>query len=82
VLDKHPETLTIFIHSGSIEELERRLRQRNTESPAALERRLEVARRELAHKDRYRHEVINRDVQQAVREVCDILLRYAQEPPC
>jgi guanylate kinase len=82
VLEQHPEALTIFIHSGSVEELERRLRLRNTESPEALQRRLAAARRELAQKDRYRYEVINRDVPQAVREVCEILLRYAQESPC
>ena len=74
VLEKHPEALTIFVHSGSVEELERRLRARNTESEEALARRLATASRELAQKSRYRYEVINRDVPQAVREVCDILL--------
>ncbi|MEX2175938.1 MAG: guanylate kinase [Pirellulaceae bacterium] len=79
VLEKHPGVLTIFLHSGSLEEQERRLRQRNTETEAALQRRLEVARRELAYKDRYRYEVINRDVPQAVREICEILSRHAKE---
>jgi guanylate kinase len=73
VLEKFPDTLTIFIHSGSIEELERRLRLRNTESEESLQRRLEVARRELTFISRYKYQVINRDVAQAVREVCDIL---------
>ena len=87
VLEKHPEALTIFVHSGSIEELERRLRLRNTESEEALARRLATARRELAQKHRYRYEVINRDLPEAVREVCQILLRNAQdksaqESPC
>ena len=77
VLERHPDALTIFVHSGSIEELERRLRARNTESEEALARRLHTARRELAQKGRYRYEVINRDVPQAVREVCEILLRHA-----
>ena len=77
VLEKHPDALTIFVHSGSVEELERRLRARKTESEDALARRLETAKRELAQKDRYRYQVINRDVQQAVREVCEILLKYA-----
>jgi guanylate kinase len=77
VLERHPDALTIFVHSGSIEELERRLRARNTESDEALARRLTTARRELAQKGRYRYEVINRDVPQAVREVCEILLRHA-----
>jgi guanylate kinase len=82
VIDKYPSALTIFIHSGSVEELERRLRARNTESEAALSRRLETARRELALMDRYRYQVINRDVPQAVREVCEILLRHSEESPC
>jgi guanylate kinase len=79
VLEQEPQALTIFVHSGSIDELERRLRARNTESEEALARRLSTARRELAQKHRYRYEVINRDVRQAVREVCDILLQNAKE---
>jgi len=88
VLDKHPNALTIFIHSGSVEELERRLRLRNTESEESLARRLTTARRELAQMSRYRYQVINRDVPQAVREVCEILLKHAscqdtpRESPC
>src|SRR3954451_11106301 len=57
VLEKHPEALTIFVHSGSVEELERRLRARNTESEEALTSRLDTAKRELAQKDRYRYQV-------------------------
>ena len=68
VLEKHPDALTIFVHSGSVEELQRRLRARNTESEEALARRLDTAKRELAQKDRYCYQVINRDVEQAVRE--------------
>jgi len=49
------------------------LRTRGTESAAALERRLEVARRELAAADRYRYRVINDDVVRAAREICEIL---------
>lgn len=79
VLEKHPDSLTIFLHSGSLAELERRLRARNTESEAALQRRLEVARRELSFKDRYRYEVINHDVPQAVNDICEILSRHAKE---
>jgi len=77
VLEKHPDALTIFVHSGSIEELERRLRARKTESEDALARRLETAKRELAKMDRYRYHVINRDAHQAVRDVCNILLQHA-----
>lgn len=76
VLASHPETVTIFIHCGSQEELERRLRHRGTDSEAAIQRRLEVARRELTYLDRYQHQVINNDVSQAVRDICEILARH------
>jgi guanylate kinase len=82
VQEKHPDVLTIFLHSGSIEELERRLIQRNSETEESIRRRLEVARRELAFQDRYRYQVVNRDVSQAVREICELLTSHAKEPPC
>ena len=47
VLEKYPSAITIFVHSGSLDELERRLRTRGTEGEESLQRRLEVARREL-----------------------------------
>lgn len=77
VLEQHPEALTIFVHSGSIEELERRLRARNTETEEALARRLATARRELAQKSRYRYEIVNHNIPLAVRDVCEILLKHA-----
>lgn len=73
VLQHYPEAVTIFVRPSSIDELERRLRQRGTESEAALQRRLDVARRELASIDRYRHQVVNDDIDRAVEELCDIL---------
>lgn len=73
VLQQHPEAITVFLHPGSVTELERRLRQRNTESEQSIERRLEVARREMAVVDRYQYEVINDRVERAVQEICDIL---------
>ena len=76
VREFHPEAITFFIHSGSLEELERRLRQRNTETEDSLTRRLEVARRELTYLGEYRYQVINRDINHAVQEICEILLRH------
>lgn len=82
VLRQYPEAITIFIDSGSLAELERRLRARQTESEESLARRMETARRETALADRYRYRVTNRDVEQAVSEVCAILMRCAKESVC
>jgi guanylate kinase len=73
VLEQYPDAVTIFVRPSSLAELERRLRDRGTESEAALERRLEVARRELTSADRYRYQVVNDDVDQALRQLRDIL---------
>ncbi len=73
VIEKHPEAITVFIGPDSIEELERRLRGRETENESAIQRRLGQAREELAAAGRYKHDVINDDLDRAVGEVCDIL---------
>src|SRR5487761_1633733 len=73
VLEQYPDAVTIFVRPSSLAELERRLRDRGTESEAALARRLEVARRELASADRYRHQVFNDDVDRALKQLRDIL---------
>ena len=74
VLEPYPDALTIFLHPGSLVELERRLRERGTEAAESLQRRLEVARHELTFRSRYRYEVINDRVDRAVQEICGILL--------
>ena len=73
VLSEFPEALTIFIRPGSMEELERRLRSRATETAEAIERRLRVARRELQLADRYEYQIVNDTVSEAVDEICQIL---------
>lgn len=76
VLEAVPAAITIFLHPGSSEELERRLRARGTEDDQTIARRLEVARQEMQLLDRYRHEVINEQKQQAADEICRILRGY------
>lgn len=77
VLPLYPQAITIFLHAGSLDELERRLRDRGTETEAAIQRRLEVARHELALKGRYMHEVVNHTIEQAVHDICRILVQSA-----
>ena len=73
VESQYPEAITIFVHPGSAEELERRLRGRGTESEEAIQRRLEVARRELDCADRYQYQVLNDDLDQAVEKISNII---------
>jgi guanylate kinase len=56
----HPEAATLFILPPSLSELERRLRSRGTEPEAAVRRRLDAARAEIAEGiRRYDYLVIN-----------------------
>lgn len=73
VRERYPRTVTIFLSAGSIEEFERRLRGRGTESEETIRRRLETARRELASAGEYRHHVINDSLDRAAAEIGDIL---------
>ena len=75
VLEHYPDAVTIFIEPVSIEELERRLRLRGTETETALQRRLETARREMEQAGLYRHRVTNDDLDAAVVRLCEILKR-------
>ncbi len=65
-----PDSLLIFLAPPSWAELERRLLGRNTESPEAVSRRLEAARRELAASDEFDITLVNTSVE----DVCDQLI--------
>jgi guanylate kinase len=81
VLEQVPDAITIFLHPGSLEELERRLRTRGTESEESLTRRLEVARAELEFMHQYQFEVVNDTVERAVEVICQILRRCGEPRP-
>lgn len=73
VVEQYADAITLFLRPDSLEELERRLRLRGTESEEAVQRRLSVARRELQLADRYSYQVINVTVDEAVDQICQIL---------
>ena len=75
VLEQVPDCVTIFLDPGTVEELERRLRGRGTDSEESIQRRLEVARREFDFVSRYQHRVVNDRSERAVEEISDILQR-------
>ena len=69
VKKRKPDALFIFITPPSTDELLQRLTGRNTESPAALERRQREALVELGLAKDYEHVVCNRDVEESAREI-------------
>jgi guanylate kinase len=71
-----PGVVSIFIRTGTLEVLERRLRERETENEESIGRRLRTAREELARAGEYDYVVVNDDLDTAVAEVRQILAAY------
>jgi guanylate kinase len=62
------QTLSLFIEPPSIEELERRLRSRGTETEESIKARVSKAAYELTFKDRFDHVILNDELPRACRE--------------
>jgi guanylate kinase len=69
------DSVTIFVRAPSFEELERRLRERATETGGEIEKRLERAKRQLEQQDEFDYVVVNDNVDRAADELLDILHR-------
>jgi guanylate kinase len=64
----------IFIVPPSIDELEKRLKARGTDTERAIEARLIRARQEYAEADFYDYIIINDDADKAAKELSAIIL--------
>jgi guanylate kinase len=76
VVDGIPGAVTIFI-TAPIEELERRLRERDTESAGEIGERLRVAREQLAVADRFDYVIENDDLERALGALSGLVKRLA-----
>ena len=75
VKERVPNAVTIFVKAPSFGELERRLRQRATESDGEIEERLEEARRQLELQGEFDHVIVNDELDRAVGELLGIVRR-------
>jgi guanylate kinase len=64
VQDEVPRSVTLFI-AADVDELERRLRERATESTGEIGERIELARRQLEQAHEFRYMVRNDDLERA-----------------
>ncbi len=67
------DIVSIFLIPPSLEELEKRIRGRSTESEEVIKERLEKARRELGLKFNYEYIVLNDEVERAAEEIKSII---------
>lgn len=68
-----PDAILVFLVPPSLEELERRRRGRGTEDEAELTRRAADAEIEMGYSPQYDVTVVNDDVEQAAKEILDLI---------
>ena len=71
---KVPGAVTIFV-TAPVQELERRLRERATESSGVIEERIALARRQLEQAHEFDYEIENDDREQAAERLAEIVER-------
>ena len=73
VREKIPEAILIFVAPPSVEVLEKRLRDRHTESEESLKLRLSNAVKELELKNKYDYVIINDNLEIASKELKNLI---------
>jgi guanylate kinase len=73
VRDSMPDAVTVFVMPPSTTELERRLRDRKTDSDEVIARRLSNALGDMSHWQEFDYVIINDDLDHAVAELQSVL---------
>jgi len=73
VRESMPDCVTIFIFPPSLAELERRLRDRGTDAPEVIERRLRDARSDMAHWVDFDYVIVNDKLDGAIIDLEAVL---------
>ncbi len=69
----YPDCVGIFIYPPSLDELERRMRSRALDSEAVIRRRMDNAREEVSHVAEFKYVIINKDFDEATRDLAGII---------
>lgn len=73
IMRMRPDAVSIFLLPPDMEELNRRLRKRETNSEDDINSRIEIARSELALAPLYKYNVVNDALEDAVNEINQII---------
>ena len=79
VVRHYANAVSIFLLPPSLEELERRIRNRRADSPDQMRRRLRRAQMEMSRKEEYDYRVVNDSKEEAVEEVKTIIASERQK---
>ena len=73
----YPGATTVFLLPPSVEELERRLRGRGTETEESIRERLATAQQELAQQDKFTVKLVNNEIESCAEALYQIICQRA-----
>lgn len=73
---KGDDVVSIFLVPPSLEELERRIRGRKSETDDVIQERLLKAQREIAYKQHYQYKVVNDNLNKATNQIKRIIKKH------
>ena len=73
----YPGATTVFLLPPSVEELERRLRGRGTETEESIRERLATAQQELAQQDKFTVKLVNNEIEPCAEALFQIICQRA-----
>ncbi len=76
VRQRVPDAISIFVNTSSFEILEHRLRARRTEPEEVIQRRLQVARDEIARMSEYQYVLVNDELDTAVAQLRELIRSF------
>lgn len=79
ILEKFPDSVTIFIMPPSMDVLRERLVGRGADSSSDIEKRLRNAEKEIEQKDMYRYIIVNDDLEAAKEDFISVFRKYRNE---
>ena len=70
---KKKDAVLVFFRTNDMETLEKRLRNRNTDTEEVIQTRLKNALKELEYEKKYDYTIINNDIEESCRELINII---------
>jgi len=75
----YPSAVMIYLLPPSLEELEKRLRERKTESELDFQKRIERAKMELSLKEKFDYFIVNNNLNTAILELKELIEKITNE---
>ena len=71
--EKKKDAVLVFFRTKDMDILEKRLRDRKTDSEEVIQTRLKIAEAELKYEDKYNYTIINENLDDSIQELIDII---------